>query len=68
MLDHPGKRYNAFDMKITEQIIDFCYSLLIPVAINTSQWNCCFGNMADILHFMCDTESEDFFSMNTLED
>ena len=64
MLDHPGNRSNEFDMQIAEPMFEFCHSLLIPVAINTSQWNCCLDNMANILHLMGDTECEDFFRIN----
>ena len=46
MLDCAGNRSNAFDMQIAETRFEFCHSLPIPVAINTSQWTCCLGNMA----------------------
>ena len=64
MLDHPRNRSNAFVMKIAEQMFEFCHSLLKPVAINTSQCNCCLGKMANILHLMSDTKSKDFFRIN----
>ena len=36
MLDYPGNRSSAFDMQIAEAMFEFCFSLPIPVAINTS--------------------------------
>ena len=68
MLDHLGKISIAFNIQIAEPMFEFCHSLLIPVAINTSQWNCCLDNMAVVLHFMDDTECEDFFRMNMDKD
>ena len=64
MLDHPGNRSNSFDMQIAEPLFQFCHSLLIPVAINISQWNSCLGNMANVLHLMGYPECEDIFRMN----
>ena len=55
MLDHPRNRSNAFDMLIAEPMFEFC---------NISQCNFCLDNMANVVHFMGDTESEDFFKMN----
>ena len=51
-------------MQIAEPLFQFCHSLLISVAVNTSQWNLCLGNMANVLHLMGDTDCEDFFRMN----
>ena len=68
MLDRPGNRSNAFDMQLAEPMFEFCHSLPNPVAINTSQWYCCLGNMANVLHLMGDTKSEDFFKINMDED
>ena len=68
MLDRPRNRSNAFDMQIAEPMFEFCHSLLIPVAINTSQWNYCLSNMANILHSMGDTECEDFFRIKMNKD
>ena len=64
MLDRPGNKSNAFEIQIAEPMFEFCHSLLIPIAINTSQWNCCLANMANVLYLMGDTESEDFFRLN----
>ena len=50
MLDHPENRSNAFDL------FEFCHTLPIPIAINTSQWNCCLGNMANFNHLMVETD------------
>ena len=51
LLDHPGK---------------FPHSLLIPVAINTLQWNCCLDNMANVPHLMDNTEYANFFRMTII--
>ena len=59
MLDDPGNGSNEFVMQITEPLFQ-----LIPLAINTPQFNCCLSNMANVLHLMGDTEHEDFFRMN----
>ena len=64
MLNHPGNRSHAFDVQIAEPMFEFHHSLPIPAAINTCQWNCCLGNMTNVLHLMGDTESEDFFRVN----
>ena len=64
MLDCPGNRSNGFDMQIAETLFQFFHSLPTPVAINTPKWNCSLGNMANVLHLMGDTESEDLFRMN----
>ena len=63
-LDHPGYRSNAFDMWIAEPLFQFCHSIPIPIVINTPQWNCCLGNMANTLHLMNDTDCENFFRIN----
>ena len=68
MLDGPVNKSNAFDMQIAEPLFEFCHSLLTPVAINISQWNCCLGNMANVHLLMGDTECEDFFRMNMDKD
>ena len=67
-MDHPRNRSNAFDMQIAEPMFEFCHSLPIPVAINTSQWNCCCGNMANVRHVMGDTECVDFVRMKMDKD
>ena len=36
MLDCSGNRSNSFDMQRAEPMFEFCHSLLIPVAINSS--------------------------------
>ena len=64
MLDRPRNRSNAFDMQIAHSFFEFCHSLTIPVAFNTSQWYCCLSNMANVPHLMCDTDSEDFIRIN----
>ena len=46
-LDYPRNRSNSFDMQIANPMFEFCHSLQIPVAINTSQWNCCLGLIGD---------------------
>ena len=68
MMDCLGNRSNAFDMQIAEPMFEYHHSLLIPVAINISQGNFCFGNMAKVLHLMGDTECEDFFRIKMNED
>ena len=68
MLDHPGNKSNAFDMHITEPLLEFCNNLTIPVSIITHQENSCLGNMANVLHLIGDTECEDFFGMNIDKD
>ena len=68
MLDCPRNRSNAFIMHITEPMFECCHSLPIPVDINTSQWSFCLVNMANILHLMGDTKSENFFRMNMDKD
>ena len=68
ILDHPRNRSKAFDIQIAEPMFEFHISLPITVAIDTSQWKCCLGNMANVLHLMGDTESEDFFRMNMDKD
>ena len=68
MLDDPGHRTNAFDIQIAEPMFRVCHSLPLPVAINTSQWNCCLDNMANVLHLMDDTKCVDFFRMNMNKD
>ena len=68
MLDHPGNRSKANDIQIAEQLFQFFLSLPIPVAISTPKWNCCLGNMANVLNLMGDTECEDFFRMNMDKD
>ena len=45
ILYDPGNRSTAFDMQMAEPLYQFCHRLLIPIAINTPQWNCCVGNM-----------------------
>ena len=64
MIDHPGNRSKAFDMQIAELLLQFPHILLVPAAINTTQWSCCLDNVANILNLMDDTEREDFFRMN----
>ena len=64
MLDCPGNRSKAFDVQTTEPLFEFCNSLLIPLAINTPQWNCCLGNMANVLHLLGETECENFFRLS----
>ena len=68
LLNHPRKRSNTFDMQIAEPMFEFCHSLPMPVAINTSQRNCCLGNMANVLHSMGDTENEYFFRIDMDKD
>ena len=68
ILDHPGKRSNAFDMQIAEPLFHFCHRLLIPVAINNPQWNCYLCNMVNVQHLMGDTECDYFFRMNMDKD
>ena len=63
MLDCPGNRSNPFDMQIAEPLFQFCLSLLIPVVIDTSHWNCCLCSMANVLHLMGDIDCEDVFRM-----
>ena len=67
MLDHPGNRSNAFDMKIAEPMFESCHGLPIPIAIDTSQWNCCLSNK-NALHLLSDEEYENFFRMNMVKD
>ena len=67
-LDHSEHRLNAFDVQIVEQMFECCHSLPIPVAINTSQWNDCLVNTANIIYLMGDTECEDFFRINMDKD
>ena len=64
LLDRLGNRSNAFDMQIAKPMFIFHHRLPLSIAINTSQWSCCLGNMANVLHLMDDTECEDFFRMN----
>ena len=64
MLDCPVNRSNAFDVRLAEPLFEFSLCLLIPVVINIPQWNCCFGNMGNVLHLMGDTDCEDLFKMN----
>ena len=64
MLDQPRNRSNAFDMQIAGPMFEFSHSLLIPVAIDSSQCNCSLGNMVNVFHLMGDTESEVYFRIN----
>ena len=68
MLCCPRNRSNSFDMQIAEPIFKFYHSSTIPVAINTSQENCCLGIMANVLHLIGNMGSEDFFRMNVDKD
>ena len=68
MLDCPGNRSNAFEAQIAEPMFEFCHSSPIQIAINTSQWSCCLGNMANVLQLMGGTVNEDFFRMNMNKD
>ena len=64
MFDHHGKIPKSFDMQILELIFLFDNSLPTQVGINTDQWNCCLGNMANVLCLMVDTYCKYFFRMN----
>ena len=62
ILNRLGNRSTAFDLEKSRA------NVWIPLAIKTSQWDCCLGNMANVLHLMSDTESENFFKMNIDKD
>ena len=51
-------------MKEAEPTFHFPLRLPIQISINTSQWNYCLGNMANILCLMGATEYEGFFKKN----
>ena len=64
MLDHLENTSKTFDIEEAEPTLHIYQSFSIYITINTPKWNCCLGNMANVLYLMGKKERENFVKMN----